>query len=439
MARVSRKSCSHMELPECKKNLVGIYTRLSVTYSNKGGKDSIQNQMDLLTEYIQKHKQELDLVKTYSDNGITGTSFERLGWNQMMEDIRAGRIDSILVKDLSRIGRNYIETGTYLEHIFPSLGIRVIAVNEAYDSNDYLNNIWTYSFTNLMNEYYARDISKKTSAAKHTLQSKGYCISGTPPYGYMKTNADRWKLVIDPESGCIVKQIFAWRLDGKGCGTIASYLNLLAVPSPGMYRYLNGNQSFERCRDEKWKPKHVTEILKNQAYLGHMVQGKTKSSYFEQNGKQISVPKEQWKIVEHMHEPLVTQEQFSVAAQMAEQNRKKYQEQRRQNEAIPHIEQPLRNKVFCGQCGYLMTRRNRVKNGERDYYYYCSASQTKLSSRCVGTYIHEIPLLEAVFAEVKQYITNDVITENTLDTFIDKIAVFSYGKIQINSHEKQAK
>ncbi len=428
MARISRKSNRILSAPsqrqQNRRNLVGIYARLSVAYPSDKTRNSIQNQTELLKGFIEEHKEELCLVNIYSDSGVTGTSFERPGWNQMLEDIQARKIDCILVKDLSRIGRNYIETGTYLEQIFPSLGVRIISVSENYDSNNSSNYMLTNALTNLMNEFYARDIAKKTSAAKHALQKQGFCITGTPPYGYIKSDVERRRLVIDPETGCIVKQIFAWRLSGMGCSVIARNLNTLAVPSPGMYRYLNGNPSFQRCSREKWKSKHVAEILKNPAYLGHMVQGKTKSSYFEQDGKQISLPKEQWIIVKHTQEPLVTQEQFSTAAQMAEQSRIRHQEQLKRNETIPHTEQPLRRKIICGQCGYPMTRRNKVKNGVRDYFYYCASSRTKLASRCTGTYVHEIPLLEAVLAEAAQH-AGRALSLDMLDMLIEKIIIIS--------------
>ncbi len=429
MARISRKQhrilSDKASLFEGKRNLVGIYVRRSDVCSNEKRRDSIYNQTLFLKEYVKEHGEELCLVKVYSDSGATGTSFVRSGWNQMLIDIEAGIVDCILVKDLSRIGRNYIETGNYLEHIFPLLGVRVISVSENYDSNASFDLVISNSLTNLMNEFYARDISRKTSTAKHTLQKKGFCIASTPPYGYKKSELDRRRLIVDPECGSIVKQIFAWRADGKGCGIIANYLNVLAVPSPGLYRYQNGNLSFQRCCHEKWKAKHVTEILKDSVYLGHMVQGKTKSSYFVQGGKQISVPKEQWVIVEDMQEPLATQEQFLAAAEMAEQSRKRHQDQLEKNKDIPHVDQPLRKKIFCGQCGNRMVRRNKVKNGTRDYFYYCAASQTKLYSYCVGTYIHEIPLLEAVMEDAGKQIGRQELPLDMLDGLIEKIIIFS--------------
>lgn len=402
MARKSRKQNKNVDVMvpanTVVKNYVGIYTRLSIEDNGYDTKDSIQNQIAFLKEYVEGQEDKLQLINVYVDNGTTGTNFDREEWNRMLGDIKSGKINCVVVKDFSRLGRNYIEVGNYLEKIFPFLGTRIIAVNENFDSamQSFENSMLMNSLTNIVNEYYARDISKKITQTKRTMQRNGECVSGVVPYGYRKSDEDRKKLVADKESADVVKKIFEWRLQKKGCTTIANYLNELAIPSLGMYRYMNGNQSFKRSSNTKWKSKHVAGILTNPVYLGHMVQGKTRCSYFEQDGKLRLLPKEDWIIVEGMHEPLVKQEQFDVAAAMAEESRKRHTEQIEAHKDIPYVENPLRKKIFCGQCDSAMTRRSRVESGKRDYCYFCNAPKSKIGIHCTNTHIHEIPLIEAV-------------------------------------------
>ena len=415
MARKSRKLTNKTitQTVEHVKSRAGIYGRLSVEDNGYKTKDSIKNQILYLNEFIERNEAEIQLVDTYIDNGTTGTNFERAEWNRLIGDIKNGIIDCIIVKDFSRIGRNYIEVGNYLEKIFPFLGVRVIAVNENFDSNkqEFENRMLMNSLTNIVNDYYARDISRKITQTKRTMQKKGEYASGVLPYGYKKNDGGK-KFIVDPESACVVKKIFEWRVQGKGCLCIANYLNELAIPSPGMYRYMNGNQSFKRSKDVKWKTKHVAGILTNPTYLGHMVQGKTRCSYFEQNGKLRFLPKEDWILVENTHEPLVTQEQFDIAADMAEKSRIHHDSCIKANADVPHIDNPLRKKIYCGQCGGLMTRRSRVKNGVRNYCYFCSFPRMKHGVSCTNTHIHEIPLLEALRSAADQQLQLIGVLEN---------------------------
>ncbi|WP_418494922.1 recombinase family protein [Enterocloster bolteae] len=406
MARKSRKNFNTIPkkavgsvVPKC---LTGIYVRLSVEDNGYKTKDSIENQIAFLKEFIEKNSEELELIQIYVDNGTTGTNFERENWNVLLNDIKSGAINCIIVKDFSRIGRNYIEVGNYLEKIFPFLGVRVVSVNDNFDSKNqsFQGDMLMNSLTNIVNEHYARDISKKVTQTKKTMQKKGELASGILPYGYKKCETDCKKLEADPECADIVRKIFSWRVGGKGCGQIANYLNELALPSPGQYRYMNGCNAFKRSQNTKWKSKHIAGILTNPVYLGHMVQGKTRCSYFEQNGKLRFLPKEDWIIVENTHQALISQEQFDIATKMAEISSRKHSEQMAVHADIPHIDNPLRKKICCGQCGRLLTRRSRVKNGIRDYCYFCNSPAVKINASCTNTHIHEIPLMEAVMKAV---------------------------------------
>lgn len=408
MARKSRKDKEELSktdvAAEPSINRVGIYARLSVEDNGYGTNDSMQNQVALIKEYIRARNDEFRLINVYVDNGTTGTNFERREWTRLIQDIQSGVIDCVIVKDFSRIGRNYIEVGNFLEKVFPFLGTRVIAINENYDSRKetFQNGMLVNSLTNIVNEYYARDISKKVTQTIKTKQRRGEYVNGIVPYGYKKTK-DKL-LIVDEETAPIVKKIFEWRMQRKSCTAIANYLNGLVIPSPGLYRYMKGSKAFKRSENVLWKTKHVAAILANPLYLGHMVQGKTRCSYFEQGGKVRFLPKEDWIIVKNTHEPLITQEQFEFAANMSAESRKRHSETLALNENIPKVDNPLRDKIFCGQCGGHLQRRSRIQKGLRDYAYYCTSPHMRVGVHCKNTYIHEVPLMEAIQEMTDQYL-----------------------------------
>ncbi len=311
MARKSRKHVNKIDF-EVKapsyKSLVGIYVRLSAENNGYKTKDSIQNQVEFLKEFIEENQNEFELIQIYIDNGITGVHFERKGWNLLINDIKIGKINCIVVKDLSRIGRNDIEVGDYLERIFPCLGIRVIAINDNFDSSrqSFCENMIMTSLINIVNEYYSRDISQKVTKVKKVMQKKGEYIGSILPYGYKRSDKDRKKLIPDLECADIVKKIFEWRIQRQSCTSIAQFLNHLAIPYP--------NSTPEK--NTGWKAKHIIKILTDPIYLGHMIQGKTRCSYFEQNRKLRFLPKEDWIIVKNTHPPLITEKQFELVKEL---------------------------------------------------------------------------------------------------------------------------
>lgn len=404
MARKSRRSPLQNQKEKIKLYSVGGYIRLS-NYDNgyKNGM-SIQTQSSYIEKFIQEQS-DLCLYKIYSDNGFTGTNFEREAWSNLIEDIKKGIINCIVVKDFSRLGRNYIEVGNYLEKVFPFLGVRVISINDCFDSqiNSFDGKMLMSSFTNLVNEYYARDISAKITKIFKTKQAMGLLCSSIFPYGY-KRSAILPKLEAEKETADIVKKIFQWRTLGKGCPTIANYLNELAIPSPGLYRYMNGDNRFKRCMSSKWNSKHVVEILENPSYLGYLVQGKTRTSFFETNGKTKILPKEEWTIIENSHEPFVSKEIFELVQKMAQKSRTQHQYRIEKNSNIPKTENLFAGKIFCGQCGKAMTRRSRVIEEKRVYCFYCNSKNNKISCNCTDTYIHEDVLIETIKKVIEQYL-----------------------------------
>lgn len=409
MARKSRKAASHVPTKgailssQCK---AAIYVRLSVEDNGADAKDSIQNQIEYLKEYINRNGDDLQLIKVYEDNGTTGTNFLREGWQNLIEDVKMGMINCILVKDFSRMGRNYIEVGNYLEKIFPFMGIRIISVNDHFDSKkqSFDSNMLMNSLMNIVNDYYAKDISRKVVQARRTMQENGEYTSGVYPYGYRKSNTNQRKLAVDPEAADVVKKIFEWRVQGKSNTWIVNSLNLLAIPSPGLYRLMNGQQAYKQSSNSKWNITHVSGILKNPVYLGHLVQGKSKRSYFKNDGRKQRLPKEEWIVTENAHEPLITQEQFNTVANMAKISYGRYCGQRDANQNISHMDNPLRRKVYCGQCGRMMFRRSRVKEGIRNYYYFCDSKRVKIDAKCNLTMISEEKLMYSVGAVTMRYL-----------------------------------
>lgn len=400
MARKSRKNVSKPELALVAppRSQAGIYVRLSVEDNHCSPGDSIQNQIAFLKGFVESRNEDFQIIDTYVDNGMTGTNFDREGWQRLLADIKSSRINCIIVKDFSRMGRNYIEVGNYMEKIFPFLGVRVVAVNDSFDSmkKNFQNDMLMNSLTNIVNEYYARDISRKVIQARKAMQENGEYTSGIFPYGYKRSQDNKRKMAVDPEAACVVKKIFAWRAEGKSCTWIAGSLNELAVPSPGLYRFLNGEKSYSKCQNAKWKSENISDIVTNPVYLGHTVQGKSSSSHFRDNGKGKRLPREEWKIAENTHEPLITEELFNITLKMAENSRKKYKERMEAHADIPQIENPLREKIYCAGCGRKMFRRSRVTKGVRNYHFYCDARRRMLDGECRQTYIREAPLMDAV-------------------------------------------
>ncbi|MCL2772158.1 MAG: recombinase family protein [Oscillospiraceae bacterium] len=296
-------------IPSEKIYKTAIYARLSSEDISDGG--AVENQILLVQKYIES-KPYLKLWETFIDNGKTGTNFERGGFESLMDAAKSGKIDCIAVKDLSRFGRNYIETGNYLEEVFPFLGVRFISVNDNYDSydlprsNDNINSSnLTVILKNLINDIYARDISKKCRTALQIKQQRGEFIGNTAPYGYMKSPDNKNKITVDAETAPIVRDIFRWKSDGMSAPAIVGKLNAAGVLSPSNYLYSKGLLFHEKyAKKILWNASIVRKILANPAYIGHMAQGKKKSS-FGSGRKEKCQTINKWIVVENTHEPII--------------------------------------------------------------------------------------------------------------------------------------
>lgn len=407
MARTSRKT---IEAPV--QNVLEplwntcIYGRLSFEDDRKKESDSIGNQIAMLERYIEERPY-LKLISIFKDINQTGTNFERPGFQEMMEAVKQGKINCIVVKDLSRFGRNYIETGTYLEKILPFFNVRFISVNDGYDSLNPNNQDEGYvvPLKNLIHDVYARDISQKIKSGLAVMRSRGEFTGGVAAYGYLKVEGNR--LVVDKETAPIVRDIFKWARDGMGDMRIAQKLNELCIPSPSQYRYTKGIIKSERYANMRyWYKSAVRRILVNPVYLGHMVQGKTKSDLWG-NGGSVNMPQEQWVEIKHTHEPLVDEETFLAVRQI-----KQEREPLVENIRTPQESGVLQGLVFCGDCKRSMKRRRMPKANGTAFYYFSCATYEDISKRdCTKKRMDEPELLDVLYTAIRKQIDLAVDTE----------------------------
>lgn len=442
MARVSR--VRKKEAPTASRERiykVALYVRLSVLDSGKKDSDTVETQEALLRRFIQG-KPHFMLASVYIDNGETGVSFKRCEFERLMEDVRAGKIDCIIVKDLSRFGRNYIETGEYLEKIFPFLGIRFIAVNDGYDSiSPSAADSLSLHLKNLVNDVYARDISAKISPVLREKQKRGEFIGAWAAYGYVKSKQDKHCILVDRESASIVRDIFRWRLEGVSYQGICRRLTEKNIPSPSQYRYGKGWVQHEKWAAVPWRVQTIKGILCNEVYLGHMVQGRKRESLFH-GQRQASVPKEQWIIVENTHEPIIDQKTFEAVQQLNRQKTEEYTTKQDGFSGIKNTENILKGLVYCGACGTNLVRYKNVRENKHTdprfhvwYNYICPVHATDLT-QCSFLSVPERDLLEAVNSAIKAQVITAMDMNKMLKAFGGKSSA-QEEKDQLESQIRQ--
>ncbi len=336
---------------------VALYLRLSKADGDLGkdSKDesySIENQRKLLKDYLQSSGELQGTVKEYIDDGYSGTNFNRPAFIQMVEDAKSGKINVILVKDLSRLGRDYIGVGDYLEQIFPLIGVRVIAVNSHYDSNQYVGDTigLDMSITNLVNTLYSRDISKKFRSAIHTKWKQGVSTNSKAPFGYRKLLDKKWE--VDKEAAEVVRLIFDLALQGYRIMQIVNVLNEKDLPTPGKLRYLRGeNLAIKKVDDREWlwEKNMVGTIIKNYTYTGALIQGKTYSVRVCDKRRRKTNPTQQI-IIENHHKAIISYEEFEQAQGITRTGKEMGF---RKDSGFS-----LRGKIRCGNCGLNMKYRN---------------------------------------------------------------------------------
>lgn len=395
---------------------VALYIRLSrEDEEDKVESNSVTNQRALLQEYL-KNREEFVIYDIYIDDGYSGTDFNRPGFQRLLTDMKDNKFNTVIVKDLSRLGRNYIEVGNYIEQIFPLFKIRFISINDMIDSYKdptSVNNV-IVPFKNLMNDEYCRDISMKIRSAFNTKKRNGDFVSAWAPYGYIKDPKNKYHLIIDEEPAQTVKLIYKWALEGIGRNTIAKELNKMGIINPTGYKqkvlklnYCNSSAtSFEN--DYAWTNTSISQILKNRVYVGDMVQCKEKVVSYKIH-KIVKNPKEDWIIVENTHEPIIDRESFNKVQDLLFSRDTRVEKNGKLSKFAGHIR--------CADCKRAMNKKTLSnKNRNRDYWYYiCSTYRNKSKELCTKHSIRNDRLEEAVLEAVKLQISLVIEMEDVLN------------------------
>ena len=355
MSMVNELCTNNKEWSGKKKRIwqAALYVRLSREDGDKEESDSVSNQKALLHQFVELEA-DIEVSDVYVDDGWSGTNFERPEFNRMMSDIKAGKIECVIVKDLSRLGRNYIEVGQYIEKIFPLMDIRFISITDnldSYKNPQTMNNI-IVPFKNLINDEYCRDISNKVRSSLDMKRKQGKHIGSFACYGYLKDPEDHNHLVIDGEAASVIRDIYRWYISGMSILSIAQKLNAMGMPNPTAHKKLLGlhyRRPNNQTGDGKWVDSSVRRILGNRMYIGDLVQGVLKIKSYKVQVAQ-KVDKEDWIIVEGTHEPIISKEDYETVQTLLKRHARKA---------------PQKKEVYlfsgfvkCGDCGRGMSRKH---------------------------------------------------------------------------------
>lgn len=408
-----------------------IYVRLSkedgdVAVSSKTESNSISNQKELIRNFL-KDKKDIVVVSERVDDGYSGSSFERPAFKLMLEDIRKGVVDCVIVKDLSRFGREYIDAGRYIERLFPALGVRFIAINDGYDSLDGKGqpDEIIIPFKNLINDAYCRDISVKIRSHLEVKRKNGEFIGSFAPYGYQKDEDSRNRLVIDPVAAGTVRDIFRMKLHGMSQDAIADRLNGMGVLSPMEYKNASGSRyqtGFRTGERAQWSAVTVRRILENECYIGNLVQGRQTTPNHKVK-KPIVKPEAEWVRIEKSHEPVVSDRDFAIVQRLLKMDTRMSPEQAEVY--------PLAGMVVCADCGAAMVRKNVCAGRKRYRYYVCS--RNKETKECTSHRIAVERLEEAVLHLLKVQISNVL----DLKQAMGKVSGIPFQELDIKELEKR--
>lgn len=322
--------------------ITALYERLSNDDRLLGDSNSIVNQKAMLESYAQQNN--FSNLQHYTDDGFSGGNFERPSWKRMVSDIQAGKVGTVIVKDMSRVGRDYLQTGFYTEVLFKQQGVRFIAVSNGVDSTDASSSEFA-PFLNIMNEWYLRDCSRKLKAAYRTKGNSGKPTTSHPPYGYRKSPDDKNQWIVDEESAMVVKRIFNLCVEGYGPGQIAKILMNDKIETPSYYWGKQGisawQSKYDPNRPYDWTSDSVARMLERIEYLGHTVNFKTFRQDYK-NNKMLHNPKEKWKIFENTHEPIIDKETWELVQKLRE-TPKRHDFSDKPN--------PLTGLLYCADCG----------------------------------------------------------------------------------------
>ena len=408
MARVAkRRERQDIQLRKAESGIkvyqAAIYARLS-REDNLSNSDSIENQIALLERYIDARPY-LQLADIFADNGFTGTDFERPEWQRLMEAVQQRKINCIIVKDLSRLGRNYIETGEFLEKICPFFGIRFIAVNDNFDTDTAeANGQLSVSLSNIINDYYAKDISRKVTSALRSKMEKGEYIGSWEKYGYVKSPENKNQLIVNPETAPVVRMIYQWRSEGMSYMGINKNLNDMGIPSSVQYKADRGivTNNNQKPRKILWNKHMVTDILKDITYLGHLAQRKTTQCLYA--GIPFSRTEEQdWIQVENTHEAIIEPELFEKVQEINKKAAAAQKANRGKYDHLPKAKNIYGKKFTCADCGSVMKLvRSISTNKDKVYFTFkCPTHEEHGARACTAKRMRKADVDEAVLSSIK--------------------------------------
>lgn len=392
-----------------------LYIRLSKEDGDKSESYSVTSQREILKEYIKQHN-DIALFDIYIDDGWSGTNFNRPSFQRMLQDIYAGKVNCVIVKDLSRFGRNYTDSGNYIDKVFVKLNVRFIAINNCVDTLSKSMNVATQCMTvgvqNVVNESVSATTSVNVRFTLDISRRQGKFIGSFPTYGYLKSPDDHHKLIIDEEAAPVVRQVFKWFIEGKSVIGITKELNALGIPNPSTYKKLKGwnyKHTSGKNNDGLWCDSTVRRMLSNEMYIGNMVQGKNTIISYKINQFK-SIPKSDWIIVENTHEPIIDRETFDKAQSLFNRNTRT---------APTKTEVDLfAGFVKCADCHRAMSKKTNKHSYGTYKYYRCVTSRKMYSGACSPHSIRLDKLEQAVLVTIQTMIDTAI----ELDKVLEKIS-----------------
>lgn len=386
---------------------VALYIRLSKEDDNKKESESVSNQRSMLMTFAKMYN--LDVYDTYVDDGYSGTNFERPSFKRLIEDIESSKVDMVITKDMSRLGRDYIETGHYIEKYFPEKRVRYISILDNIDSgiDNAMNDITP--FKAIMNDMYAKDISKKIKSVKEDKQKKGLFIGGKASYGYKKSPNEKNKIIIDEEAAEVVKIMFDLALEGKSGRKIAQILTAKNIPTPSSYAGINIPR--KSIYSEVWKSEVVTFMLKNQVYIGNMVQGRIKKINYKSK-KVLKLPREEWTVVNNTHDPIIDKEVFDKVQVLFS---------KRKNTRLRTYDYLLKGLVYCHECGHRIAVMSRTLSGNKNVLYFICRIHQRFTcyNKCSCHNIRVETVTDEVIKKIKE-VCNRCINKEELKDLVEK-------------------
>ena len=458
MARKSRKNVNQKvdsTIVTASYTMTGIYVRLSIENSGKDDDgDSIENQTGICKEYVEEHP-DLKLYDIYEDNGKKGTNFDRPEFNRLMDDIRAGKVKCVLVKDLSRFGRDYIEAGEYLEKIFPFLGVRFISITDGYDSltaGD-AEGALMIPLKNMINDVYAKDISRKIITSFRARQEKGEYLPAFPPYGYVKSKTKAYRYEVDEEVAPYVRMIFEWKAAGVSHSEICKRLNDMGAVTPARRKVELGIWHAEKYKHTIWHGRTIIDIMKNATYTGTLVYGRMPKSLY-QGIKCHRAKPDEWRCIPDAHEAIVSQELFDkvqkIFDERSERMQKKWAESKQVRDKIVNL---FVKRIYCGDCGKRMrfVKGNNALRDKNFYYtnYVCGGYLDSGYRNCTRHSIRYQDVVDAVFAAMQvqmeyalnqekmmQKLRGTAKERNLIDQYVAKVNYLTQELKKVNSRRE---